>query len=215
MRESQCACGDPAVMVKANQCKYCYQRTYRAAKLGIAVAEMPTSARRNTTAFKCFECGKPNSHNVLRCQDCRRVNPTDPRTVTIECASCHKKFRSVRTRTRYCSRQCFGTSTRKYRSEPLTHKQRRDARESIIGLTRLQRRTLLHKWIRQSRTCSYCDQLATTVDHIIPLARGGTNYEGNLAPACVHCNSSRRDKTLTEWHAWRNRNLAATARTSA
>lgn len=36
-----------------------------------------------------------------------------------------------------------------------------------------------------------CGRPATTVDHIIPLALGGTNDFDNLMPACKPCNSSR------------------------
>ncbi len=36
-----------------------------------------------------------------------------------------------------------------------------------------------------------CGRVATTVDHRIPLARGGTNDVENLMPCCALCNSSR------------------------
>jgi 5-methylcytosine-specific restriction endonuclease McrA len=36
-----------------------------------------------------------------------------------------------------------------------------------------------------------CGRVATTVDHRIPLARGGTNAIENLMPSCSLCNSSR------------------------
>jgi hypothetical protein len=29
--------------------------------------------------------------------------------------------------------------------------------------------------------------------------RGGTNYEGNLTPACKQCNSSKAARLLVEW----------------
>jgi 5-methylcytosine-specific restriction endonuclease McrA len=48
--------------------------------------------------------------------------------------------------------------------------------------------------------CFYCHVLLTartrTVDHKIPLARGGTNDIGNLAPACRSCNC--RKHTMTD-----------------
>lgn len=34
---------------------------------------------------------------------------------------------------------------------------------------------------------------ATTADHIIPRAHGGTQTEANLVAACERCNYSRRD----------------------
>jgi 5-methylcytosine-specific restriction endonuclease McrA len=33
-----------------------------------------------------------------------------------------------------------------------------------------------------------CTQVASTVDHVIPIAYGGTNDLGNLRAACVACN---------------------------
>lgn len=38
-----------------------------------------------------------------------------------------------------------------------------------------------------------------TQDHIIPIARGGTHGEGNLQPLCKKCNSSKKDKFMSEW----------------
>jgi 5-methylcytosine-specific restriction endonuclease McrA len=35
-----------------------------------------------------------------------------------------------------------------------------------------------------------CTWLATTVDHIVPLDRGGTHAPQNLRAACLHCNSA-------------------------
>lgn len=47
---------------------------------------------------------------------------------------------------------------------------------------------------RDGHTCAYCGRTATTVDHVIPKARGGTDDESNLVAACVRCNSGKRDR---------------------
>lgn len=52
----------------------------------------------------------------------------------------------------------------------------------------------------RNQNCLYCEQIAEiTIDHIIPIARGGSHSIGNLAPACQSCNSSKGSKTITEW----------------
>lgn len=46
-------------------------------------------------------------------------------------------------------------------------------------------------------TCYYCGDYATTVDHVIPVIRGGTNDEFNLVACCSRCNSSKQDRQAT------------------
>lgn len=53
--------------------------------------------------------------------------------------------------------------------------------------------------------CAYCQNPATTFDHIVPLSRGGLTEPGNIVPACRSCNSSKRDRLLTEWLGKRGR----------
>lgn len=47
--------------------------------------------------------------------------------------------------------------------------------------------------------CAYCPDKATTKDHVVPLARGGTNEISNVVPACLPCNTSKRARLLSEW----------------
>lgn len=42
--------------------------------------------------------------------------------------------------------------------------------------------------------CWICRALANTIDHVIPLARGGTGWPANLRPACKRCNFSRQHR---------------------
>ena len=44
--------------------------------------------------------------------------------------------------------------------------------------------------------CSYCGKPAGTVDHIVPVANGGTNDWDNLTSACSSCNSRKHDRSL-------------------
>lgn len=51
-----------------------------------------------------------------------------------------------------------------------------------------------------SSPCFYCGATEKiTLDHVIPISRGGTHSIGNLVPACLRCNTSKQAKTITEW----------------
>lgn len=47
-------------------------------------------------------------------------------------------------------------------------------------------------------SCGYCgDQYARiTIDHAIPLSRGGLHSAENIVPCCLSCNSTKSDKTV-------------------
>jgi 5-methylcytosine-specific restriction endonuclease McrA len=48
--------------------------------------------------------------------------------------------------------------------------------------------------------CAYCGIAnATTWDHILPISLGGETEPGNIVPACVACNSSKKNLDLFEW----------------
>lgn len=48
--------------------------------------------------------------------------------------------------------------------------------------------------------CAYdCGRPATTMDHVIPVANGGDTSPGNMVPACVSCNSSKKDRDPWPW----------------
>lgn len=53
--------------------------------------------------------------------------------------------------------------------------------------------------------CFYCAEDADTIDHRIPLARGGSALPANLVPACRSCNSRKRTRTQTEFFELLNR----------
>lgn len=55
----------------------------------------------------------------------------------------------------------------------------------------------------QKTACYYCQKPITreqvTMDHVVPISRGGRSTAGNLVPACKDCNERKRSLTPIEW----------------
>lgn len=50
--------------------------------------------------------------------------------------------------------------------------------------------------------CAYCGIKSErlSIDHFIPLSKGGTETISNLVPACIQCNSSKHNYDAKEWY---------------
>ena len=62
------------------------------------------------------------------------------------------------------------------------------------------------RWWQQKTstgTCWYCGQQVgfknLTMDHVIPLARGGRSTKDNLVPCCKECNNKKKSSLPVEW----------------
>ena len=57
--------------------------------------------------------------------------------------------------------------------------------------------------------CYYCRRVvghrALTMDHIVPLGRGGRSRRGNVVPACKDCNTRKKALVPVEWQAYLDR----------
>jgi 5-methylcytosine-specific restriction endonuclease McrA len=51
-----------------------------------------------------------------------------------------------------------------------------------------------------SNMCFYCGGPSEHIDHVVPIARGGSHSIGNLVGACQKCNQSKGSKFITEWN---------------
>ena len=50
-------------------------------------------------------------------------------------------------------------------------------------------------------SCAYCGSKHNlTMDHVVPVARGGLTEYYNIVPACKSCNSSKNVKDVIEWY---------------
>ncbi len=64
-------------------------------------------------------------------------------------------------------------------------------------------------WKRKKATgiCYYCKEKfkpsELTMDHIVPIIRGGRSTKGNLVPSCKSCNNKKKHQLLMEWEDYR------------
>jgi len=57
--------------------------------------------------------------------------------------------------------------------------------------------------------CHYCGKEVApkelTLDHVVPLVRGGRSTKGNCVPACKECNSKKQHLLPIEWEDYLSR----------
>ncbi|WP_291460934.1 HNH endonuclease [Desulfobacula sp.] len=65
------------------------------------------------------------------------------------------------------------------------------------------------QWWKRKRSlgvCHYCKNnflpKELTMDHIIPLARGGRSQKFNLVPCCKECNTKKKQLLPSEWEEY-------------
>ena len=65
-----------------------------------------------------------------------------------------------------------------------------------------------HWWDKrvQSGICYYCNSKVgreqLTMDHVVPLSRGGKSKKGNIVAACKACNNKKKSMLPLEWEEY-------------
>jgi 5-methylcytosine-specific restriction endonuclease McrA len=63
-------------------------------------------------------------------------------------------------------------------------------------------------WKRQlaKGSCGYCGRSVSpkelTMDHIVPVSRGGRSTKGNVVPCCKDCNNAKKQLLPMEWEQY-------------
>jgi len=72
------------------------------------------------------------------------------------------------------------------------------------GIARALRATAWWRRKRANGLCHYCGghfkPADLTMDHLVPLVRGGRSTRGNLVPACKRCNNDKKNRLTLEWN---------------
>jgi len=82
--------------------------------------------------------------------------------------------------------------------------------EGLIRAERSKARELRKsRWWQQKTstgTCWYCGQKVgfpnLTMDHVVPLTRGGRSTKDNLVPCCKECNNKKKSLLPVEWEEY-------------
>lgn len=163
----------------------------------------------------CADCGSAMHQSKgslpqgkARCHPCRQAQPANGQRLREHvCSGCGVVFLGARRSGKpFCTIQCANLHhnlARRVRDASDRRVKRFQREMAAPGLSRRDRDKLLALWRSQSRACAYCPNKATTIDHVLPLVRGGTNFEGNLVPCCKSCNSSKAGWTVIEWRTGR------------
>ena len=154
-----------------------------------------------TFTVTCYPDSEPNCCSK-RCKNrwksikrSAHGSTSPPSFVSGTCLDCGASFIDVylgKMSSRYCSDQCAHRASR--------HRRRARARDAFIAPVyryKIHERDryvcyLCHKPTDPSKTVPH--PRAPTLDHVIPLAKGGTHEPSNVATACFQCNCIKGDR---------------------
>lgn len=101
-----------------------------------------------------------------------------------------------------CTREWRRANPERYAAQARAMATKRRARKlACPGVEPTQDEYASVRWLLGGR-CYYCGECAADkieIDHVVPLADGGSVGVENLVPACRSCNSSKSDKPVAEW----------------
>lgn len=172
------------------------------------------------------------------CRAWRRQHPAgEMRALPTTCAQCGRSMAHKRAGAVYCSRTCKvrASDMRRGRDDATRYQSERERRRAYairygqerpeVGRAARNKRKALKRnagvfpvsgreWRRlcerHGNVCFYCKAPEPlTMDHVIPIIRGGRHSIGNLIPACVSCNSSKSRRFIMEWRVAQGRGHSA------
>jgi 5-methylcytosine-specific restriction endonuclease McrA len=98
----------------------------------------------------------------------------------------------------YCKKQTCEDQRQKDRS--FEGKARRYSKYPGVPFTESQWLALCQKFENRCLCCGRSG-VELTIDHVIPLSRGGQHELSNVQPLCRHCNNKKNNKTITDYRS--------------
>jgi 5-methylcytosine-specific restriction endonuclease McrA len=152
-------------------------------------------------AYECRACSQKRSSNWYiknsdymkqRMREIRQINPEIDRQRSRQWAAKNREIARQR-----AIKWAFDNPDRRKLQH---HKRRALKRSNGVYL-------ILNKELQKLKnaSCVGCGSTKNlTIDHIIPLNRGGRHSVGNLQSLCGRCNSSKQDALMVEWRLRRS-----------
>lgn len=157
--------------------------------------EKPPHGRNNTYARGC-RCPECSDASKVRRQ---RYGPKPEPQQELICETCGESFVGMRRR-KYCSEKCWIKSPPGYQKY-IKGDYRKRARRFGVDYEPLDRNAIFG---RDNWTCGICkepvdpelsypDRMSASLDHVVPLSKGGSHVESNVQCAHWECNILKRD----------------------
>lgn len=208
-------CREPMTQAIRGRCNRCYQYRYalgkdRHPKL-IEYEKLRSEGRR-----RCIDCREvkpyPEFYGLKTsfCKPCSRAraraygqaHATPPRQA--QCGFCRKGFETHQPNAEHCSTRCRRAAwkARQVNLAKLESDRRRALMQGAY-VADVDRQEIFERdgWVCQlchepvDRSLVFPHKMAASLDHIVPLARGGKHEPSNTQLAHFICNSAKRDRT--------------------
>lgn len=166
----------------------------------------------NSNPASCIICGGPTkraAHSGRAFKYCsnecrvRARNKSGPTPISKACEQCGEEFETRIVNKIYCGRECRHQAEHsRRRTERGANTHDRRCRKFHRQYTPIDPHSIFN---RDEWVCKICfapvdqdtvfpDPLSATLDHIVPLSRGGDHIASNLRTAHWGCNIAKRDK---------------------
>lgn len=138
---------------------------------------------------------------------CRRVYQDRIKpSLTYRCEACNQAFQALKMKSRiYCSTKCRNSASTKKKA--LVRNTSWRLRQERLKAAKVEKISPCKVFSRDNWTCWICSQpidrtqrhpepLAATIDHVIPISKGGDHTYSNVRCAHSRCNSVKNSKII-------------------
>lgn len=187
--------------------RYCSDECQRIAQQDrrrAATANVPWRSPR--VCWVCDTAFQPTRPGQRSCGGtCSRRRKLSP-VVRRSCVSCGQHFESNQPHQRYCSRPCYSRRPRvgRHRSNPSGSTHRRRAAKFGVFYEYVRPLAVFDRdgWIcglcggTVDRTLTWPHPRSASLDHVVPMSKGGPHVAANLQCAHLGCNLLANDKAV-------------------